>query len=163
MDILDHLLKQDADTTQHQLDLCRSLTRDQWLKTFEFGQGSLYDTFDHLIDSKEYWTSLLLGQPGPFIPAPTNLERSLEAVIQRNETITPVFIAVARQLQDANRLDNLFLDTETGPARRTYGSCIAHVVTHSMHHRAQALVMFDLLGIAYNPFMGAALDSYPIE
>ena len=163
MDILDHLLKQDADTTRHQLELCRSLTKDQWLKTFEFGQGSLYNTFHHLIDSKEYWTSLLLGQPSPFIPAPADPERSLELVAQRNETITPVFIAVATHLRDTNRLDDLFVDTETGPARRTYGSCIAHVVTHSLHHRAQALVMLDLLGVSYNPFIGAALDSYPLD
>jgi uncharacterized damage-inducible protein DinB len=163
MDILDHLLEHDAEATRRQIDLCRNLTDTKWQKTFDFGQGSLYSTFDHLIDSKEYWTSLMLGQPGPFSPAPSDPTYSLENIECRFEAISDTFITISRKLQDEDRLSDTFVDIETGPARRTYGACIVHVATHSMHHRAQVLVMLDLLGVAYDPFAGFALDGYTVN
>ena len=162
MDILDHLLGHDAAATQRLLTLCRGLPNKQMQKTFGFGQGSLYDTFDHLIDSQEYWTSLMLGQPGPFTPAPPDPERGTESLTHRFDAISPVFMAVARRKRDENQLGERFTDIETGPARRTFGACIVHVATHSMHHRAQVQVMFDLLGMDYNPFGGSALDAYAL-
>jgi len=36
---------------------------------------------------------------------------------------------------------------DTPPAQKTYGSGIAHILTHSMHHRAQLLFMLRQLGI----------------
>ncbi|MGI4789885.1 MAG: DinB family protein [Janthinobacterium lividum] len=163
MEILDHLLEHDAASTGHLLALCRGMSGEQWLKTFDFGQGSVYATLDHMIDSQEYWTSLMLGQPGPFIPAPTDPTRSLEILTRRFEAVSPAFLTISRQIRDENRLTETFVDDETGPARRTYGSCIVHVATHSMHHRAQIQVMFDLLNVDYNPFGGSALDSYPVD
>lgn len=162
MDILDHLLEHDARSTRSLLALCRDLPEEQWQAKFEFGQGSLYETFDHLLDSQEYWTALMSGHTGPFVPAPPDPARSVETLMQRFEAISPVFVALARQLRDEHRLEDTFVDTETGPARRTFGSCIVHVATHSAHHRAQVRVMFDLLGVEYNPFSGAALDAYPL-
>ena len=103
------------------------------------------------------------GQPGPFMPAPADPARGMEGIARRFEAISPVFLALARQIQSENRMDEMFVDYETGPARRTFGACIVHVATHNMHHRAQALVMFDLLGVKYNPFAGFALDSYPLD
>lgn len=163
MDILDHLLNHDARSTRQLLALCQALTEPQWQMAFEFGQGSLYGTFDHLLDSQEYWTALMSGQPGPFVPAPSDPARSLDSLVLRFEAISPIFVALARMLRDEVRLEDTFVDTETGPARRTYGACLVHVAMHSAHHRAQVRVMFDLLGVEYNPFSGAALDAYPLE
>lgn len=163
LDILNHLLEHDAAATRHLLTLCQGLSEEQWQKTFEVGQGSLYGTFDHLIDSQEYWTSLMLGQPGPFCPAPADPGRSLESLMRRFEAASPAFLAVSRQMREENRLGDTFVDTETGPARRTFGACIIHVATHSMHHRAQVRIIFDLLGVYYDPFAGFAIDAYPLE
>lgn len=104
----------------------------------------------------------MAGLAGPFVPAPPDPARSLDTLTQRFEAISPVFIALARQLRDEHRLEETFVDTETGPARRPFGSCLVHVATHSAHHRAQVRVMFDLLGVDYNPFSGAALDAFPL-
>ena len=163
MDILDHLLEHDAAATRRHLALCRDLIPEQWHQTFAFGQGSLFGTFHHFLDSQEYWTSLLRGQPGPFSPVPSDPTEAWESLARRFEAISDVFITTARQIRDEGRLSEMFVDTETGPARRTYGACIVHVITHSQHHRAQALVMLDLLGVPYNPFAGYAIDSYPLE
>ncbi len=163
MDILDRLLEHDAAATRMHLALCRDLTPEQWHQAFEFGQGSLYGTFDHFIDSQEYWTALITGQPGPFSPPPSDPKRASESLTGRFEAISDVFLAAARLIRDEDRLNEMFVDRETGPARRTYGACIVHVATHSMHHRAQALVMLDLLGVSYDPFAGFAIDGYPLE
>ena len=40
------------------------------------------------------------------------------------------------------------MDTlDSPPAEKTYGGAIAHVITHSMHHRAQLLYMLRRLGL----------------
>ena len=161
MDILDRLLEHDAAATRDLLALCQALPHEQWRTTFDFGQGSLYDTLDHMIDSQEYWTSLMRGEPGPFTPAPPDPARGPQSLLRRFEAVSPVFIAVSRQIRDEGRLEDTFLDIETGPARRTFGACIVHVATHNMHHRAQARVMFDLLGVEYNPIAGFAMDAHP--
>ena len=163
MDILDHLLEHDAAATRDQLALCRGLSDTEWLRTFDFGQGSLYNTFDHLVDSKEYWTSLLQGSPGPFSSAPPDPTRSVAGIARRFEAVSDAFMTVSRRLQDEGRLGERFADQETGPARRTFGPCIVHVATHSSHHRAQVAVMFDLLGVDYNPYSGSALDAYDLD
>lgn len=163
MDIMNHLLEHDAAATRRLLALCRDLPDEQWQKTFEFGQKSLYDTFDHLIDSQEYWTSLMLGQPGPFSPAPVDPARGVESLTRRFDAMSPVLLALARRIRDEGRLGDTFVDRETGPARRTFGACIVHVATHSMHHRAQMQVMFDLLGVDYDPFGGYAIDAYALN
>ena len=36
---------------------------------------------------------------------------------------------------------------DTPPRRKTLGGAIAHVITHSMHHRAQAMIMMEQLGL----------------
>ena len=87
----------------------------------------------------------------------------MEGIVRRSEAISPTFITVSRQMRDQNRLGDLFVDHETGPARRTFGACIVHVTTHSMHHRAQVRVMLDLLGVGYDPFSGSAIDGYALE
>ena len=163
MDILDRLLEHDAAATRSHLLLCRDLTSEQWHRTFKFGQGSVYATFDHFLDSEEHWTALMLGQPGPFSPPPSDPEHAWESLTRRFEAISVVFRAAARQMRDEGRLGEMFVDTETGPARRTFGACIVHVVTHSQHHRTQGLVLLDLLGVEYDPFAGYAIDSHSLE
>lgn len=157
MDILDGLLEHDAQATRDLLALCQSLSDAQWERTFDIGQGSLRDTFDHMIDSMEYWTSLMKGQP--FSP---HTERSIEGIARRFEIASAEFIALAKQMRDENRLDDKFVDNEL-QCKRTMRATIIHVTTHSMHHRAQIRVLFDLLGVEYNPFAGYALDAHPLD
>jgi uncharacterized damage-inducible protein DinB len=57
------------------------------------------------------------------------------------------FAELARGVRDAGRWDELFADTEEArPRMKTLGGGIAHVITHSMHHRAQVLNMMRQLG-----------------
>lgn len=55
---------------------------------------------------------------------------------------------VARAIAERNRWDEKWLDPFSNPpTERTYGGAIAHVVTHSMHHRAQLLYLLRRLGV----------------
>ena len=68
--------------------------------------------------------------------------------IERLDATTQEFATIARQVQAEGRLDDLFADTvETPPVLHTYGAGIVHVITHSMHHRAQVLNMMRHLGM----------------
>jgi uncharacterized damage-inducible protein DinB len=40
---------------------------------------------------------------------------------------------------------------DSPPKEKTYGGAIAHVITHSMHHRAQVLYMLRRLGLTGLP------------
>jgi uncharacterized damage-inducible protein DinB len=49
---------------------------------------------------------------------------------------------------DRNGWDETWVDVlDTPPAPKTYGGAIAHVITHSMHHRAQLLYMMKTIGL----------------
>ena len=46
----------------------------------------------------------------------------------------------------------MWIDHRTNPPKaRTYGGTIAHVITHSMHHRAQLLYLLRRLGVENVP------------
>jgi uncharacterized damage-inducible protein DinB len=55
---------------------------------------------------------------------------------------------VAHDVAKRDGWDETWLDVlDDPPARKTYGGAIAHVITHSMHHRAQLLWMLRHLGV----------------
>jgi uncharacterized damage-inducible protein DinB len=163
MDILDRMLEHDALSMRYQLGLCQLLSAEQLNQVFAFGQESIYKTLDHMIDSQEFWVWLMEGNTDSFPPPPADPNHSIERIIQRYEAVCLAFDAIARSVRDESLMDDTFVDLETGPARRSFGSCILHVTTHNMHHRAQVFVMFDLLGVSYNPFAGSAIDGYPLD
>jgi uncharacterized damage-inducible protein DinB len=55
---------------------------------------------------------------------------------------------VAGDISARGAWDDRWLDTlDEPPTEKTYGGAIAHVITHSMHHRAQLLYMLRQLGM----------------
>jgi uncharacterized damage-inducible protein DinB len=55
---------------------------------------------------------------------------------------------VARDIAQRAAWDDTWTDTIEDPPRETeYGTSIAHVITHSMHHRAQVIHMLRQLGV----------------
>lgn len=146
MDLLDRLLGHDAWTTRELLLRCRSLTNEQLDRPFPIGHVTLRATFDHVIWNIEVWTDLMCGRPRRLHPGAE--AETVPRFIERLDATYAEFAAVARRVQDERRLDDTFADTvETPPVMKTFGGCIAHVITHSMHHRAQVLNMMRHLGM----------------
>src|SRR3954467_4399713 len=146
MDLLDRLLGHDAWTTREMLLRCGELKDEELDRKFEIGHGSLRATFVHIIWNIEVWTDLMCERPVRGL-----LGKEAETVarlIERLEKAAVEFAVTARLAQDSGWLDDEFADTvEIPPKMHTFGAGIVHVITHSMHHRAQILNMMRQLGM----------------
>ena len=149
MDILDRLLGHDAWTTRQLLIRSQGLSDEQLDRRFPIGHGCLRDTFVHVIRNMEVWTDLIAERPVRAGPGPEGA--TVPRLIERLDAVAAEFGAAARRLRDEGRLDDLFADVDgpgdPDPVMKTFGGAIAHLITHSMHHRAQALNIMRHLGM----------------
>jgi uncharacterized damage-inducible protein DinB len=150
MDLLDRLLGHDEWTTQQLLLICRGLTDEQLDREFDIGLKTVRLTLRHMIYNIEGWTDLLAGrQPRQNPPVQ---EATVAALSGRLERAAAEFAAIARGVADRGAWDETWPDPRGNPPKlRSYGGTIAHVITHSMHHRAQVLYMLRLLGVENRP------------
>ena len=75
--------------------------------------------------------------------------RSVNGLLRRLDAVAPELAAVATRIAREGRLDELWLDyLDRPPAEKSYGGAITHVLTHSMHHRAQLLYLLRRLGMS---------------
>jgi uncharacterized damage-inducible protein DinB len=145
MDILDRLLGHDQDTTWRLLELSSRLDDALLDQVFDLGHGTLRKTLAHIVDNVETWTDLMNGwstrpvrSTGESIPELTN----------RFEIAYTDLSNLADRVQQEGKLDQLWVDVlDQPPRQKTFGGAIVHVVTHSMHHRAQAIHMLKRLGV----------------
>jgi uncharacterized damage-inducible protein DinB len=150
MDLLDRLLGHDAWTTRELLARAARLPEAELDRPFDLGLRTLRATFDHLIHNMEVWGGLMAGvevRPrGPADPAPA--ETTVDGLLARLEPAAARLAEVARGVARRGAWDETWLDVlDDPPTRRTYGGAIAHVLTHSMHHRAQVIAMLRHLGV----------------
>lgn len=151
MDLLDRLLAHDAWTTRELLRRCAELTDEQLDADFDIGHRSLRRTLQHIVFNMDVWSGLVAGR----IRSREDVRRppsTIEALIERLDRAAAVLADAAHTVADRNGWDDTWLDVlDTPPATKTYGSAIAHVVTHSMHHRAQVLWMLKQSGLRNLP------------
>lgn len=151
MDLLDRLLAHDAWTTRRLLELCQTHPDAHLDREFDLGRRTLRDTFEHIIRNMEVWTALMEGQAIDSAPAPASRPEVGE-LIRRLDEAAAALSALSRSIRDRDAWDETWLDTMDDPPReKTYGGAIAHLLTHSMHHRAQILFMMRRLGIKNVP------------
>ncbi|PNY82118.1 DinB family protein [Deinococcus koreensis] len=144
MDLLDRLLAHDAWTTARLLEQSRGLSDMQLDQDFDLGHRTVRRTFVHLIGNMEDWTALMTAAP---IPAPSS-PATLDGLRVRLDSVSRELAQLARRIQAEGRWDDLWTDTLDDPPRqKTYGGGIAHLMTHSMHHRAQLIHMLKRLGV----------------
>ncbi len=74
------------------------------------------------------------------------------ALISRLDEAASRLASVARAVADRGAWDERWVDMlDDPPVEKTFGGAIAHVITHSMHHRAQLLYMLRKLGLGDLP------------
>ena len=145
MDILDRLLGHDAWTTRQLLLRCRELSEAQLDCEFDLAHRTVRATLLHIIGNMEVWTDLIAAVPLRNYKA---LGRSVDDLLRRLEVVADELKTVAIRLQKEGRLDELWEDyLDNPPTKKTYGGAIVHVITHSMHHRAQLMYMLRRLGV----------------
>lgn len=148
MDLLDRLLGHDAWTTRQLLLRCRSLTDEQLDRELDIGHRTVRATLLHIICNVEVWSDLMTGQPVQVDQGARPQGRSVSALIARLDRAAADLARVARAVAQRGGWDERWVDPlDNPPAQKTYGGGIAHVITHSMHHRAQLLYMLRRLGV----------------
>lgn len=148
MDLLDRLLGHDAWTTRRLLEQSAPLGDAQLDQVFGLGHRTVRATFDHLIDNMETWVALMNGVPVRPLPEPQAQWQTLKGLTARLDVVAPQLAELARRVQASDQWDALWTDVlDEPPTRKTYGGAIAHVITHSMHHRAQLIYFLRQLGI----------------
>jgi uncharacterized damage-inducible protein DinB len=149
MDLLDRLLGHDAWTTARLLELARPLPDAQLDHEFDLAHRTVRATCDHVVRNVEAWTDLLAGVP---IRQRPEGPPSIAGLAARHATAAAEFAALARAVAGRHAWDERWLDVaDDPPAEKSYGGAIAHVITHSMHHRAQLIHMLKQLGVADVP------------
>lgn len=147
MDLLNRLLGHDAWTTRRLLELCLPLTDEQLDRDFDIGHRTIRGTFDHVIRNMEIWSSLMAGED-PVV----RIDCSVTGMIERLNVAAARLASVARDVADRRAWDATWLDRlDDPPQHKSFGGSIAHVITHSMHHRAQLLFMLRRTGLANLP------------
>ena len=143
MDLLDRLLAHDSWTTRQLLLACQSLPDEKLDQVFAIDHQSLRSTFVHLIDNMEVWTDLLWERP-----VTQRTGESIPELLDRLSVISREFAQIARKVAREHRYDDCFLDTLDNPPRpKTFGGTLGHLLTHSMHHRAQIMFLMEKLGV----------------
>lgn len=147
MDLLDRLLRHDAWTTKQLLEICGTLSDEQLDQEFDIGHRTLRATFHHVISNMEIWSSLMAERQCPRLT-----ERTISGMIGRLTSAASQLESIARKTADARAWDELWTDyLDDPPRKKSFGTAIAHIITHSMHHRAQILYMLRLSGVESLP------------
>ena len=127
------------------LELAQSLTDEQLDQCFDIGHRTVRETVQHVIGNLEVWTDLMAARPVHRMPTD---RQSIVELRNRFETAFVDFAQVARQLRDAYRLNDIYVDVlDQPPQQKSYGGTILHVITHDHMHRAEILHMFQRLEI----------------
>jgi uncharacterized damage-inducible protein DinB len=107
----------------------------------------LIDAGRRRLNNVHVWSRLMAGRPVSGPPG-----RSIVELASAFDEAAAALASVARSVDERGAWDDLFLDVlDNPPAKKSFGGGIAHVVTHSMHHRAQILYMLRRLGLQELP------------
>jgi uncharacterized damage-inducible protein DinB len=142
MDLVDRMLGHDVWTTQQLLLQSQTLSEELLDQRFDIDDRTLRECFEHIIDNMETWIDLMIGRK-----VENRTGNSVLELLERLEKIGRDFAELARKISRENRWDDVFVDVlDSPPVKKTYGGGIGHLLTHSMHHRAQVMYMLERLG-----------------
>jgi uncharacterized damage-inducible protein DinB len=142
MDLLDRMLGHDVWTTNQLLIQAGELTDEQLDTRFDVDNRSLRECFEHVIENMEIWTDLMFGRS-----VTDRAGASISELQKRLHVAGRDLAELSRRIARENRWDDVFVDVlDNPPQKKTYGGGIGHLLTHSMHHRAQIMYMLEKLG-----------------
>ncbi len=127
-------------------EACKGLSEEQFHQRFEMGEGSLHDNLVHNLGAMRGWTDVLNE-----VPNRDRLEEgryTLEEIVELHASVTEDFEKAAFR-----QSFNTVIHRDRGERSYAFpvGGILSHVMTHSMHHRAQCLNMLRHLGVEQLP------------
>jgi uncharacterized damage-inducible protein DinB len=148
MDLLDRLLAHDIWSTRQLLLQSRALTDAELDKPFDIDSRTLRQCFIHIIQAIELWNDLLYERTPRSAGELKAKPQTIDGLLDRLGEAGHEFAILARMIAREERWDDVFVDVLDNPPRqKSFGGTIAHVITHSMHHRAQAMYIMEQLGL----------------
>jgi uncharacterized damage-inducible protein DinB len=152
-DILDRLLGHNVWATRLLIEYCRALTPEQYIQKFDIGPGSLHVTLTHCVAVMLFYADQLAGKPMKSYRDLEQRATTPESLLDHLATAERNLARAASRVRDERRLDEVMtLTTRDGRFWSfSRGTCVVHVLTHGVHHRAQALNMLRRLGVAGLP------------
>jgi uncharacterized damage-inducible protein DinB len=80
------------------------------------------------------------------------VDRTPAGMLMRLDLAAKRLAQVARDVADRGAWNETWMDTlDQPPQAKSFGTGIAHILTHSMHHRAQVLFLLRLSGVPNLP------------
>ena len=145
---LETLLTHDRWATSQLLTAARPLSDKQLDRVFEIGLGSLRKTLAHTIEVIDGWHSATSGRERmtPFA--------ATASVAEKESRFSRVHDAFAEACREADSAETGATWTAVYPTHTFTAPAVViatHVITHSMHHRAQALNILRHLGVTPLP------------
>ncbi|MDE0888098.1 MAG: DinB family protein [Phycisphaerales bacterium] len=134
----------DAWANDRLFDACEALDDSALDREFEMGLGSIRKSLIHNLGAMAGWTGVLKEVKDPFAAMKEETAHSIEELRAAQKSASSAFQAAV--------LSGRFDDTMSRHREEkvlvfTRGGICAHVMTHSMHHRAQCLNMLRHLGV----------------
>ncbi len=155
---IDRLLRHNAWATALLADRCRALSPQQFARRFEIGPGALQGTLLHIVGAMRRWADRIGNRAvRPSVDDKVNAPTPDEIIAILDETAADL-AEVVGCVVDEDRLDEIMELRIRGwdePLRFTRGTAIIHVLTHGVHHRAQALNILRRLGVEDLPEIDA--------
>jgi AraC family transcriptional regulator len=152
MDLTERLLEHDTWVTQSLIeraaklsdaDLDREIRPGNIVFRFDGPEPSVRAMLANHIFAKEVWIAAISGTAFP-----TEQDKSIESLRARHEIAARRFLEIARGIRDHGEWDDAFVDALCEPpVSFTYGSVVAHIVSHSAHRRMMVLAALRELGI----------------
>jgi uncharacterized damage-inducible protein DinB len=146
LNALSILLAHDRWAMQQALAAARSLSDAQLDRPFEMGRGTLRATLHHMVDAMNVWAERMHGRTADPTSSPPS-GQSIGDLVAWNERVADQFALAVngdpKTLLKMPRKGHEIIAPRIGIAM--------HVMTHGMHHRAQALNMMRHLGVSPLP------------
>ena len=150
--LLERALDHNAWAIRQLLSCCRGMPEEEFHRDFEIGLGNLHATLSHVITAMGRWSDRVSGRPPRELPeGPWSVEElesmlcdldgqlreAVLGIVERGELGEIMEFRLVRGGRDGGE-DDVFHFTKC--------SAVVHILSHGVHHRAQALNMLRHLG-----------------
>jgi AraC-like DNA-binding protein/uncharacterized damage-inducible protein DinB len=152
MDLTERLLTHDMWLTQRVIerasklpdaDLDREVRPGNIVFRFDGPEPSVRSMLANHVYAKEVWIAAMSGTKFP-----EGADKSIEGLRARHEVASRRFLELVRGIRDRGEWDDAFVDALCEPPQSfTYGSVVAHIVSHAAHRRATLLSALRELGV----------------
>jgi hypothetical protein len=151
MDLLTRLLEHHVWLVGEIVDRCRGLTAQQLDAAIAVSVEGIDDDptlrslVSRLVGQMDMWNAAMESRAYDFT---AEQGESLRSVGARLDGAGPTFLGHAREVIEARRLDETFVDATCDPPQVfTYGGMLGHVLTFAAHRRTLAIGALHSFGI----------------